>query len=219
MTQTNSQPPSAFNYSIIGIPEVLQFTVRLLEGEPHTHKHTHVPTRSLSHLDSDTLTPCQLHAHTYSLAFLPTHSLAHTQKECISLSRGFRFRVRVNFAASLLWSRCLAVRAIASYWFLWSPNCNREPQGDVNMCGFFFTSVWNIWSQYVELVLMHVKTVVFLFVMMTLHLSPSLPRMLPFCMAWEWSTSTIMPFSGEYLLFDLHKNNRQLPAPPEAWSS
>lgn len=24
-----------------------------------------------------------------------------------------------------------------------------------------------------------------------------LPRMRPFCMAWEWSTSTIMPFSGK----------------------
>ena len=37
-------------------------------------------------------------------------------------------------------------------------------------------------------------------VLITLHLYPTSPRMLPFCMAWEWSTSTIMPFSGEYQL-------------------
>lgn len=77
--------PLLFNYSIIGIPEVLQFTVRLLEGETHKHRHTCLHT----------------------LAFFPTHALAHAQEARmasvgldVGARCGFRFRVRVisNFS-------------------------------------------------------------------------------------------------------------------------
>lgn len=77
--------PLLFNYSVIGIPEVLQFTVRLLEGETHKHRRTCLHT----------------------LAFFPTHALAHAQEARmasvgldVGARCGFRFRVRVisNFS-------------------------------------------------------------------------------------------------------------------------
>lgn len=63
--QINPLLPSPFNYSIIGIPEVLQFTVRLLEGET-LKTNTHVPTCSPSHSVSDTHI-LSMHTHTGSM--------------------------------------------------------------------------------------------------------------------------------------------------------
>lgn len=103
--------PLLFNYSIIGIPEVLQFTVRLLEGETHKHRRTWLHT----------------------LAFFPTHALAHAQEARmasvgwdVGARCGFRFHVRaiLNFSP---WNTILfAVRLITSEWFSWLLTCAQK---------------------------------------------------------------------------------------------
>lgn len=94
VTQIQSLLPSPFNYSIIGIPEVLQFTVRLLEGKIHTHTHTCL----FSLLVIDILTSCQSHTHNTQCWFsFPTHSRCHSLTQTHKACRRVRYWFKVRF--------------------------------------------------------------------------------------------------------------------------
>lgn len=68
--------PFSFNNSIIGIPEVLQFTVRLLEGETqHTHTHTCLHASFLIQL---VILSQRVSKHTHSHVHSPTITLECT---------------------------------------------------------------------------------------------------------------------------------------------